>query len=78
MRRIRASEIGTFLYCQRAWRLRLDGYEPDNQAELASGTELHFRHGRTLLLSGCLRVIAFAMILAAIALLAYYAASRLL
>jgi hypothetical protein len=77
MRTIRASEIGTYLYCQRAWRLRLEGHEPDNRAELASGTELHFRHGRTVLLSGCLRALAYAMILMAVALLVFYAASRM-
>jgi len=77
MRTIRASEIGTFLYCQRAWRLRLEGYEPENQAELASGTELHFRHGRTVILSGCFRTLAYTLFLVALALLAFYAAGRM-
>jgi hypothetical protein len=76
MRTIRASEIGTFLYCQRAWRLRLEGYEPENQAELAGGTELHFRHGRSVMLSGCLRVFAYALFLSALGLLAFYAAGQ--
>jgi hypothetical protein len=78
MRTIRASEIGAFLFCQRAWRLRLDGYEPENQAELASGTELHYRHGRTVMLSGCLRTLAYILILIALAVLAFYAAGQVL
>jgi hypothetical protein len=77
MRTIRASEIGAFLYCQRAWRFRLDGFEPENQVELAGGTELHYRHGRTVMMSGCFRVLAYALILAAFAVLAFYATGRI-
>jgi hypothetical protein len=68
MRTIRASEIGSFLFCQRAWWYRKKGVPAENQAELAGGSELHYRHGRTVLASGCLQTAAYALILLALAL----------
>jgi hypothetical protein len=77
MRTIRASEIGTYLYCQRAWRYQQEGFESENRAELAGGSELHYRHGRTVMVSGCLRTLAYALLLLALALLAAYATGQL-
>ena len=46
---IRASEIGEFGFCPRAWWLsRVEGLAGANQAELARGSETHRRHGRSL------------------------------
>ncbi len=42
---IRASEIGLYVFCARAWRLKADGYESQNVAEMAAGTEAHRAHG---------------------------------
>lgn len=78
MRTIRASEIGAFLYCQRAWRYQLQGYESENQADLASGSEIHYRHGQAVLVSGCLRTAAYLALLGALALLAIYLTGILL
>jgi len=72
MRTIRASEIGAFVYCQRAWWYRLQGVEPANQAELAAGTELHQQHGRQVIVSGLLRGLAWILLLAAVVLIAVY------
>lgn len=72
MRTIKASEIGTYLYCQRAWWYQLQGYVPGNQDELRGGTELHYRHSRAVLLSGCVRFLAFALLLLAFLLLSIY------
>jgi hypothetical protein len=78
MRTIRASEIGAFIYCQRAWRYQQQGYESENQAELASGSEIHHRHGRAVLVSGCLRTAAYLALLCALALLAIYLTGKIL
>jgi len=67
---IRASEIGSFLYCRRAWWYRREGVAPENQAEMAGGTVYHQRHGRQVVASGLLRAAGFALLLLALALLA--------
>ena len=66
---IRASEIGSYLYCRRAWYYRKQGLESENQAELAGGTELHRQHGRHVMAAGILRFAVYMLLLAAIALL---------
>lgn len=78
MRTIRASEIGAYLYCHRAWWYQVQGYEPANQAELSGGTELHYRHGRSVLISSCLQLAAYGLLLAALVILAIYLTNRLL
>jgi CRISPR/Cas system-associated exonuclease Cas4 (RecB family) len=72
MRTIRASEIGTYLYCQRAWWYQKRGETSQNLAEMAAGSELHYQHGRAALTVGCLRLLAYALILATIILLTIY------
>ena len=66
MRTIRASEIGSFFYCRRAWWYQRQGIQSENQADLASGLELHRRHGRAVLASGCIRFVAYVMLLLAL------------
>lgn len=66
MRIIRASEIGTYQFCHRAWWYQLQGYEPENKAELAGGSEIHEKHSRLLVTSNCLQVIAYAALLLAV------------
>jgi hypothetical protein len=66
MKIIRASEIGTYQFCQRAWWYQQQGVEPENKVELAWGSELHERHGRVVVTSGCLQVIAYGSLLLAI------------
>ena len=66
------------MYCQRAWWYRLQGKEPDNQAELAAGNELHQRHGRRVLASGLLSVLAWLVLLAALVLVTIFLVNQLL
>ena len=68
---IRASDIGSYLYCRRAWWYRKQGVESENQAELASGTELHVQHGRKVMAAGLLQLAGYLLLLAAIGLLVY-------
>ncbi|MEM7114920.1 MAG: hypothetical protein AAF614_20960 [Chloroflexota bacterium] len=44
---IKASEIGDYVYCRRAWWLkRVQGNKPENVRELKAGTRHHQQHGR--------------------------------
>jgi len=77
MRVIRASEIGSFLYCQRAWWYRRTGHSPENITEIQEGSKQHNRHGRGVLVTGFLRYAAYALILLAITLLVVHLTSQL-
>lgn len=46
---IRASELGEYAYCARAWWLRrVQGVETHNRAALQSGQTVHDQHGRAV------------------------------
>jgi hypothetical protein len=63
MRLIRASEIGEYIYCHRAWWLRhIQGHQSANVRELAAGTSTHAGHGRLVWLGGALRLAAFLLL----------------
>lgn len=66
MKITRASEIGTYLFCQRAWWYQLQGYEPENKAELAAGTEIHEKHSYAVISAGCLQTLAYTFLLLAL------------
>jgi CRISPR/Cas system-associated exonuclease Cas4 (RecB family) len=78
MKPIRASDIGTYLYCRRAWWYRYNGQESINQAEMAAGTELHRKHGRQVLVAGFMRTLGFVLLLAACGLLTVFALTNFL
>jgi hypothetical protein len=69
MRTIRASEIGTFLFCRRAWWYHAQGVPSQNQVELAGGTVFHLRHGRQVIRTGLLRAAGWFLLALAIILL---------
>ena len=69
---LRASDIGTYLYCRRAWMYRKNGVESENRAEMATGTELHRRHGRKVLAAGLLRTLGLVLLLIAVILVVIY------
>jgi CRISPR/Cas system-associated exonuclease Cas4 (RecB family) len=75
---IRASEIGSYLYCRRAWWYRKQGVESENQAEMATGTELHRQHGRKVIAAGLLRTLGFLLLLTALIILVAAVTSSLL
>ncbi|MFO7622993.1 MAG: hypothetical protein R6V73_01480 [Anaerolineales bacterium] len=72
MRTIRASEIGTYLYCQRAWWYQKRGEPSENLAAMVAGSELHYQHGRSAMQSGCLSILAYALLGLAIILITIY------
>ena len=72
MKIIRASEVGTYVFCQRAWWYQLQGYETTNVDELAGGDQIHAHHGRMVMVSGCVRLVAYALLLGALILFLIY------
>ncbi len=66
---IRASEIGEYVYCHRAWWLgRVQGVESANRAQLAAGIARHRAHGQMVRRASGLRRLAIVLLLAAIGL----------
>jgi len=74
MRPIRSSEIGSYLYCRRAWWYRKTGIPSENQTELAAGTDLHRQHGRKVLAASLTRSLGLILLLLATLLLVAYLA----
>lgn len=63
---IRASEIGEYVYCRRAWWLHhIVGIEPAGRQRREHGTALHVRHGRQVWLSHLLVVSSLILLLLA-------------
>ena len=75
---IRASEIGSFLYCRRAWWYASQGTESTNQDQLDWGQRYHQRHSRTVLKAGCLRFVGYGLLLGAFVSWAVYLTGGLL
>ncbi len=74
---IRSSDIGTYLYCRRAWWYKKQGVPSVNQAELAAGTELHVRHGRQVLASSITRTVGLILLMIALVMLVAYCTARI-
>ncbi len=72
MKTIRASEVGEYVYCARAWWMRRElGLEPAGSERRELGTALHSRHGRTVVFSGTLFVVGVLLLIVAIGLLVW-------
>lgn len=78
MKAIRSSEIGSYLFCKRAWWYARKGAESSNQAEMKAGTALHERHGRQVVASGLLRGLAVILLLVAVMLFVSYCTAQVI
>jgi hypothetical protein len=58
VRKIRASELGRWAYCQRAWGYARMGKCSANQAEMDTGSAGHQRHAAGLKASSILGILA--------------------
>lgn len=64
---IRASEIGNYVYCRRAWWLReTQGMKPRNTRALEAGTQYHRDHGRVVNRARLSRGLAYGLIFLAV------------
>ena len=68
---VRASGMGEYVFCARAWWLRREGVTPTRGGEArAAGTRWHESHGRTVLRARRLRLVSAVCIYLALALAA--------
>lgn len=64
---LRASEIGEYVYCHRAWWLhRVQGLESENRAKMLSGVAQHAVHGQAIRRGERLQRVAFVFLALAI------------
>ncbi|MCD6356525.1 MAG: hypothetical protein J7L66_04485 [Anaerolineaceae bacterium] len=62
-RTIRASEIGSFLYCQRAWWYQRKNVQTINSGELAAGQRFHEQHVRQSRSARIIKIIAWILVI---------------
>ena len=70
MRIIRASETGTYLFCERAWLYQNQGVKSENQQELAGGREFHQNHGHQVWKIKLMKLAAWFLLISAALVLA--------
>jgi CRISPR/Cas system-associated exonuclease Cas4 (RecB family) len=59
---IRASEIGAYVFCHRAWWLRrVKGLESANRAQMEAGISKHIQHGHAVQRADTMRRIAIVL-----------------
>ena len=63
---VRASEIATYCFCQRAWFYQRQGITSQNVDEISQGSRYHQHHGRTVSTIQVTRMAAFILIVLAI------------
>ena len=60
---IRASEIGQYDFCAKAWWLgRIEGVQPSNVRELQAGSTAHAEHGRQVRRAAQLQLVAIGLV----------------
>ena len=66
MRAIKASELGSYAFCKRAWYYQNQGEKNANQAAMNAGTRLHGKQARQVAGSLVLFVLGLLILLAAL------------
>jgi hypothetical protein len=75
---IRASEIGQYAYCARAWWLgNVEGLPSGHRQEMTAGEAVHQRHGRGVRTSLTLSRLAYGVLLLAVVIGVVWLVSRL-
>lgn len=70
---IRASELGQYDYCAKAWWLgSVEGVPPSNVRELQAGTAAHETHGRQVNRAARVQQIAIGLLVLGVILLALF------
>jgi hypothetical protein len=64
---ISASEIGSYLYCNRSWGYQRQGIQSANIELFERGNEAHLAHGRQFKMAGRLRLISLILFFLALA-----------
>jgi hypothetical protein len=72
MRTIRASEICSFIFCQRAWWYQREGVEPANRTEMSAGSQFHEQQGNIARSAILLQIFAWILVILAVVGLAIY------
>ena len=78
MKIIRSSDIGSYLYCRRAWWYKGKGAESTNQAEMTAGTKMHEGHGRQVIAAGLTRTLAIMILLIALVMMVSFCTAQIL
>lgn len=68
MRTLRASELGSFIYCRRAWWYQHQRLSSENQSKLNFGSQFHQTHARNIKLAGVYKYLALFFLTLAIVL----------
>ena len=68
MRKVRASELGSFNYCQRAWWYQQQNMPSENQSAMDAGSQEHRDLNRGVKLAVFYKWLAVALLAGAIAL----------
>jgi hypothetical protein len=76
MRTIRASEICSFIFCQRAWWYQREGVEPVNRTEMSAGSQFHEQQGNIARSAILLQIFAWILVILAVLGLAIFLTTR--
>jgi len=75
---IKASEIGEYVYCNRAWWLRRNyDVRPQNVRELKAGTVYHEKHGGQVRQAALIKRLALVFLFLAVSVLVFWVLSQM-